>query len=78
MPVLKVDGLDVTDDSQWAECFSRVFDSKLSDPIAVRLPDVLPYYDIDALSEFSVTHDTVFNLLKTQNVHKACAVDQTG
>ena len=74
VPVLKVDGRDISDDCEQAECFSPVFAAKFSDPTVDRLPKVTSY-DIDVLSEFSVTYDAVFNLLKTQNVHKACGPD---
>ena len=74
VPVLKVDGCEISDDRERAECFNRVFASKFSDPTVERLPTVTSH-DIDVLSEFSVTHDAVLNLLKTQNVHKACGPD---
>ena len=73
-PVLRVDGRDVTDDRERAECFSHVFASKFSEPTADRLPNVASH-DIDILNEFTVTYETVHNLLRTQNVHKACGPD---
>ena len=73
-PVLKIDGRIVTDDCERAECFNRVFASKFSDPTVDRLPDVVSH-DVDMLSEFSVTHEAVCNLLRSQNVHKTCGPD---
>ena len=61
----------MTDDHAWAECLNRSLASRFSDPYVDTFPDTV-CYDIDNLSELSVTYDIVFNLLKTQNVHKAC------
>ena len=74
VPVLKIDGRDVTDDCERAESFNSVFSSKFTDPSVDGLPEVTSY-DIDSLSEFCVTRDTVLGLLMTQNVHKACGPD---
>ena len=71
VPVLSVNGRDVTDDRARAECLNRTFASRFSDPCVDSLPDAV-CYDIDNFSELTVTYDTVFTLLKTQNVHKAC------
>ena len=70
----RVDGRDVTDDCERAECFNRAFASKFSDSTIDRLPYVTSH-DIDILTDFHVTYDAVFNLLRTQNVHKACGPD---
>ena len=74
VPVLRVEGRDVTDDCERAECFNRAFASKFSDSTIDRLPYVTSH-DIDILTDFHVTYDAVFNLLRTQNVHKACGPD---
>ena len=64
----------MSDDRERAECFNRVFAVKCSNPTVERLPTVTSH-DTNVLSEFSVTHDAVFNLLKTRKVHKACGPD---
>ena len=74
VPALKCDGRIVTDDVERAECFSRSFATKFSDPRVHAFPDCISY-DIDNLDRFTVMHETVRGILSSLNVHKACGPD---
>ena len=57
VPVLKIDGREVTDDCERAESFNNAFASKFTDSSVDRLAEVKSY-EIDALSEFCITYDS--------------------
>ena len=74
VPALKCDGRIGTGDVKRAECFSRPFATKFSDPRVHAFPDYISY-DIDNLDRFTVMHETVRGILSSLNVHKACGPD---
>ena len=74
VPALKCDGRVVTDDVERAECFSRSFATKFSDPTVQALPDCVSY-GIDNFNHFTVMHDTVLGIIRSIDVHKACGPD---
>lgn len=63
-----------SDDFERAQCFSRAFAAKFSDPTVTGFPEVTSY-DIDSLSHFSVSQEQVLRTLLSINVHKACGPD---
>lgn len=74
VPALNCDGRIVTDDTERAECFSRSFAAKFSDPTVSVFPDCVSY-GIDNLNHFTVMYETVHDILLSLNVHKACGPD---
>ena len=74
VPALSCDGRTVTGDVERAECFSRSFATKFSDPTVHVYPDCVSL-DIDNLDHFTVTHGAVLGILSSLNVHKACGPD---
>ena len=64
----------ISDDYERAQCFSRAFVAKFSNPTVTVFPDTVSY-DLDKLPQFTVTQDQVLRTLLSIDVHKACGPD---
>ena len=64
----------ISDDFERAQCFSRAFVAKFSNPTVTVFPDTVSY-DLDKLPQFTVTQDQVLRTLLSIDVHKACGPD---